>query len=128
MKSRILGRQPAMILSYGIKDTKLTSLIKVCDKYNIVVRQVLPSEVGRSISNLLKVAQLNIEHYPDGCEECILMVGFKNSTMNKFLDTLKDESINIPLKAVLTPNNKTWTFENLLKELKLEHEKLNDNI
>lgn len=123
MKSRMINKQPKMLLLYGIIGEKLDSLLEITKLENIIVRQVMPSEIDIKISQLLKVSQLSLETYPKECEECIFMVGFDKLSMDRFLNVLKNKNISIPLKAMITPINRTWTFSELLKELSKEHEK-----
>lgn len=123
MKARIVDRSHnvKMVLSYGITGGSLTSLLEVAKELTIVVRQVMPSELDVKVSQLMKVAQLNLEDYPKGCERCILMVGFDSTSMDTFLERLKCVNVDVPLKAIVTPTNQTWNFNQLLAELTKEH-------
>ena len=42
-------------------------------------------------------------------------------TKQKVLDLLKQAQVNIPLKAVVTPANRSWVFGDLLAHLQEEH-------
>ena len=123
MKSKIVSKSLKMVLAYGIVDDNLKYLLEASSKYDFIVRQVMPSELDIKVSQLLKVAQLNLEQYPLNCDRCILMVNFDNSTMEKLLKYLKSKNVDIPLKSVLTPTNKSWSFNKLLNDLNLEHQR-----
>lgn len=124
MKSRIIIKPSKMVLTYGITDSTLTILLDICNNYHISVRQVMPSELDIKVSNLLKISQLNIEKYPNGITPCMVMYGLNSSTMDNFLDNIKNIGINIPIKAMITPSNQNWSFRHLLEELNLEYERL----
>lgn len=127
MKSRIVNKSPKMILSYGITGDKLNSLIEVTKANDIVVRQVFPSELDMKVSQLLEVSTMKLEEYPPNCDECILIANFNNSSIDALLSTLRSNHISIPIKATLTPTNKSWSFRYLINELKFEHEKMSKN-
>lgn len=123
MKSKIVTKVSKIVLTYGVVDDSLNSLLRVSKQYGVTVRQVMPSELDVKISQLLKVSQLNLEQYPINCDICILMANFDNATMDRFLKGLKSNGVYIPLKAMLTPTNQTWSFKKLLENLRLEHQK-----
>ena len=56
-------------------------------------------------------------------KEAIIFCGFEQPKVNMLLEALKRGRLkNIPLKAMLTPNNITWKIETILQELSKEHE------
>lgn len=59
-------------------------------------------------------------------DEMLLMVGFTNQRMDLLLSTLRKEGIRIPLKAVLTEHNISWSSMELYNELKKEHKKFQE--
>ena len=124
MKSRVINKTPKMILSYGLQGEKFQSLVDIAKKNNLIVRQVFPSELDIKLLDILKISTLNYEVYPTDCEECIIICGLNNSSIDRFLTDLRQQNLIIPLKATLTPTNQYWNFRYLLEELKLEHEKL----
>lgn len=123
MKSKIVEKASKIVLTYGVVDDNLQSLLEVSKKHDVIVRQVKPSELDIKVSQLLKISRLNLERYPIDCDVCMLMANFDNSAMDKFLKDLKSNSVDIPLKAMLTPTNQAWSFKKLLENLKLEHER-----
>ncbi|MCD7799884.1 MAG: DUF3783 domain-containing protein [Ruminococcus sp.] len=123
MKSKIVTKIPKIVLTYGVVGDTLNALLEVAKSNNVIVRQVMPSELDVKISQLLKVKQLNLEQYPPDCDTCILMANFDNSSIDAFLKDIKSNHIDITLKAMLTPTNRIWTFNRLLENLRLEHEK-----
>lgn len=56
-------------------------------------------------------------------KEAIIFCGLDKKTVNLLLEAIKRGRLkNIPLKAMVTPNNITWKVETLLQELSKEHE------
>jgi hypothetical protein len=55
--------------------------------------------------------------------EAIVFVGFESAEVTKVLTAIRKGPLkNIALKAMVTPNNITWTVDKLLRELNAEHE------
>lgn len=56
-------------------------------------------------------------------QEALILCGFDNKTVNLLLDGIRRGRLkNVPLKAMLTPNNISWTVDTILQELSKEHE------
>ncbi len=56
-------------------------------------------------------------------KEAIILCGFDHPTVNLLLDAIRRGRLkNVPLKAMVTPNNISWTVDTILQELSKEHE------
>ena len=56
-------------------------------------------------------------------KEALILCGFDNKAVNLLLSSIRRGRLkNVPLKAMLTPNNISWTIETILQELSKEHE------
>lgn len=56
-------------------------------------------------------------------KEALILCGFDNKTVNLLLDGIRRGRLkNVPLKAMVTPNNISWTIATILQELNKEHE------
>ncbi len=63
------------------------------------------------------------ENLPPVTKEALILCGFDNKVVNLLLDSIRRGRLkNVPLKAMLTPNNISWTIETILQELSKEHE------
>lgn len=122
MKSKIVHTLPKIVLAYGLVDDALQGVLKVSNTCNVVVRQVMPSELDIKIKDLLKVSQTNLEHYSSDCNTCLLMCNFDKKSIDEYLYTLRSNHVKVTLKAVATPTNVEWSYRKLLDELTLEHE------
>lgn len=50
------------------------------------------------------------------------MSNFTSPQLNAVLDALREAGVHVPLKAVVTKHNKTWSVLALLEELQRERE------
>lgn len=56
-------------------------------------------------------------------KEAIILCGFDKKLMNVLLDAIRRGRLkHIPLKAMLTPTNISWTVATVLRELSKEHD------
>lgn len=56
-------------------------------------------------------------------KEAIVLCGFDKQSVNLLLDSIRRGRLkNIPLKAMMTPTNISWTINTVLQELNKEHE------
>lgn len=63
------------------------------------------------------------ENLPPVTKETLILCGFDNQAVNLLLSSIRRGRLkNVPLKAMLTPNNISWTIETILQELSKEHE------
>lgn len=60
---------------------------------------------------------------PPVTKEALILCGFDNKAVNLLLSAIRRGRLkNVPLKAMLTPNNISWTINTVLQELSKEHE------
>ena len=50
-----------------------------------------------------------------------ILANFKEKDVDTLLDLMKQAQVTIPLKAVVTPSNRSWVFGDLLAHLQEEH-------
>lgn len=63
------------------------------------------------------------ENLPPVTKEALILCCFDNKAVNLLLSSIRRGRLkNVPLKAMLTPNNISWTIETILQELSKEHE------
>ncbi|MCH4178934.1 MAG: DUF3783 domain-containing protein [Megasphaera sp.] len=56
-------------------------------------------------------------------KEAIVLCGFDKTSLNLLLDSIRRGKLkNVPLKAMITPNNISWSIQTILQELNKEHE------
>ncbi|MDD7390819.1 MAG: DUF3783 domain-containing protein [Lachnospiraceae bacterium] len=65
----------------------------------------------------------NTGRKPELTRQVMIMHGFTNQRLNEFLQNMRKAGMPIiPLKAIVTPRNISWTFRTLYEELEKEHE------
>ena len=96
------------------------------------VKAVTEAEKGETVGKVLGLTdeqtkvheQMNEdEKLPPVTKEALILCGFDNQAVNLLLSSIRRGRLkNVPLKAMLTPNNISWTIETILQELSKEHE------
>lgn len=63
------------------------------------------------------------EELKEVTKEAIVLCGFDKPSVNLLLDSIRRGRLkNVPLKAMMTPTNISWTIHTVLQELNKEHE------
>ena len=93
--------------------------------FSIYVLVVSPADVGRTVAQLLgevetKTARTLVLE-PGAYPPALVLANFKDKDVDTLLDLMKQAKVNIPLKAMVTKNNKNWVFGDLLAHLQEEH-------
>ncbi len=55
---------------------------------------------------------------------CLILSGFSSAEMDRVLTVVREAGLSFPLKAVVTPTNRTWPLGRLLEELRREREQI----
>ena len=58
---------------------------------------------------------------PGAYPPAVVLANFKEKDVDTLLDLMKQAQVTIPLKAVVTPSNRSWVFGDLLAHLQEEH-------
>lgn len=126
MKAKIKTESKRVILAANLSDERLELLKTAADAHGAQLTVVDDAE--RSICSLLgdpSGCDDKAGSYPVTKDECLLFAGFDRGALNETLDTLRAVGLEIPLKAMYTPNNRRWSFAHLINELKKEHRYMN---
>lgn len=87
-------------------------------------------EIADIAANKVEAGETNVHEKTEETEspvpvtkEALILCGFDNKAVNLLLDGIRRGRLkNVPLKAMVTPNNISWTMETILQELSKEHE------
>lgn len=118
-----------MVLLYNIKNKPFTPKLKsVLLRLGMRIKTIDPAQYNQPINALVSastpaVPVATTEQTPF-TDEMMVMVGLTNARLDVFLKALRKEGIRIPLKAILTPQNGTWSSYALHDELVREHQKM----
>lgn len=131
------------ILLYRFRGTEIGQrLYTVAARMGILCRIVEEDQTEESIGSLLKIpgladldsaltelfgsnkssmhAEETVEKIPLE-RQVMVMYGLSSQRLNLFLQNLKKAGVpRIPLKAIVTPHNVSWTFRELYEELERE--------
>ena len=86
---------------------------------------VSPADAGKTVAQLLgevetKAARTLVLE-PGAYPPAVVLANFKEKDVDTLLDLMKQAQVTIPLKAVVTPSNRSWVFGDLLAHLQEEH-------
>ncbi len=127
MKARTVLSAPRAA-AYALTDEHAAAVEKVCAEMKIGFIKVLPEQANRQIGLIFGFGGFSAP--TQDCadppeEECIIFSGLNGQTLQKTLEKLKSEGAYIPLKAVCTASNQSWTIAQLIGQLSREHNALN---
>lgn len=123
------------ILAFNFAGVRLANLQTLCDQNNAELKNVssktAPETFSLSLgailaggsvsaSKNLAVEAVEILRAMAFDEEMLILAGFDSDGLDAVLEDLKKKDLWIPLKAVLTPTNATWTPVALKAELESE--------
>lgn len=119
------------ILLYNIKDKKRAiDIRRVLMPLKIRIKQVAPSNFGQPIGYLADLDGFEACEDLSGDfsfdEEMMIMVGLTSFEIDQVIKGFHKRRITgIPLKAILTDENRKWNSRKLYENLKEEHLKMN---
>ena len=116
----------AGILLFGLKKEKECTVRAVAQKIGVDVTAVDRRDYGQKIGTLAGISGFSKERKsyegPDFAAEMIVFSGLNPQQMDTFLAEYKATGEQpIPLKAIITPYNISWTADALFRELMKEH-------
>lgn len=110
------------ILIYNLSPQTQAKLKMLCRKMNIGARSVEKSEYGYPLSYLLGLSDEAAVEAEDFDEPMLYIAGLRGGMLNLFLDQLRRNKLIIPLKAIQTETNLSFTSSGLYRELCAERE------
>lgn len=132
MKNRRPAGNREVVLLYGFRGTELgQKLHRVAIRLGILCKVVEENQTEEVLGSLLKLpgfGEISMETETEAEKEkapltrqAMIMYGFTQRRLDEFLQSMRKAGLPvIPLKAVVTPYNVTWTFRALYEELERE--------
>lgn len=125
MKARIASAQPQRLLLYGLDREQEEKTAKLAQTFSIEVRSVEDEDLDRQVGALVGFPGFDQnwreKDRPSPPESaCMVMAGLTSKDVDRLLAGLNREEISIPLKAVVTAANQSWSFAQLMVELARE--------
>lgn len=127
MKSRIKKESP-LLIGYMIKENKIEVLSKIAYAVKATLKLYSRESAGEKIGFLAGFTGFEKSgEIPQSIneDECLIISGFNNKSIDKLLYELRLNNITFPLKCIVTQHNQSWTLNNLIEELKKEHKQMN---
>ena len=116
----------ADILTFGLKKEKRSAVCTVAEKIGANVTDVARRDYGQKIGALAGIQGFSKERKsydgPDFAAEMIVFSGMNPQQVDAFLAEYKSTGEQpVPLKAIITPYNVSWTADALFRDLMKEH-------
>ena len=115
-----------LALLYGLPESTETGrgVRAALEEQGFSSKEIAPEQLLQPVGALAglggKAAPLYSGEAPD--TQLLLMSNFTSPQLNAVLDALREAGVHVPLKAVVTKHNKTWSVLALLEELQRERE------
>ena len=128
MKAHIARNQNAGIplaLGWNLSAAARGILAGMAPAVGMTLLLVSPADAGRTVAQLLGEVEVKTTRTlvlePGAYPPALVLANFKDKDVDTLLDLMKQAQVNIPLKAVVTPANRSWVFGDLLAHLQEEH-------
>ncbi len=121
----------SVVLVFHMPEADLARLKRICERSRIELKQMDPvSETAplglcagaRDWMNPLLSQTHNVADPGPLCEPLLVMAGFEEALLDRFLGMLKAEKLVISMKAVLTANNANWNALQLAAHIAQERQ------
>ena len=128
MKAHIARNQNAgvpLALGWNLSAADRGILEGMAPAFGMKLLLVLPADAGKTVAQLLGEVETKSTRTlvlePSAYPPALILANFKDQDVDTLLDLMKQAQVNIPLKALVTPTNKSWVFGDLLAHLQEEH-------
>lgn len=127
MKSIIRTKLEKMLLTVNISQQENNKLADIMKTVGGVVKAADKNDGNEKLGYLLGFAGFKASEKEKLAVEqpCIVFSGIGGTELNEILRQMKLCGIRVPLKAVCTQYNQSWTLAELVRELAKEHEQMN---
>ena len=125
MKAHIAAKVPERALSYAVEPAMQPLLSAVLKALSIEEYSVSPDELGQKVGYLAGFPGFSeTEEHPaaPSCGGVLCMCGMSSARMDELLKALRTNGVSVPIKAMATAMNQSWSFAELVTELIKEHE------
>ena len=128
MKAHIARNQNAgvpLALGWNLSPADRGKLEGMAPAFGMKLLLVSPADAGKTVAQLLGHGLARIgrgdEQEPGAYPPAVVLANFKEKDVDTLLDLMKQAQVTVPLKAVVTPSNRSWVFGDLLAHLQEEH-------
>lgn len=121
-------RMRETVLYYNTENPAKARLVKgVMIRLGIRIKNVLPEQTGEAVGYLAGMEGFEAREaagevkLPIG-EEMLVLHNFGQRRLDELLREMRRAKASVPLKAIITQHNCSWSFYELYGEIKKEHE------
>ena len=126
MKARVRTTVPQRVLTYVPDGAAAEGLSAELQGMRLEERRISAEELGQTVGYLAGLSgyeeKTKAEAAPSLGEGMMVMCGLSEARMDALLRALREGNVRIPLKAVITPTNQSWSFGKLAEELAKERQ------
>ncbi|MGN0552800.1 MAG: DUF3783 domain-containing protein [Oscillospiraceae bacterium] len=124
MKSRIINSAGGRIIAYK-QQTNINALNDIAGKFRIKLISANDDDAETQLGYFAGFEGFTPSEKKGEAEKgCIIFTGLSGKQIDLVLAELRKAKIVIPLKAVLTPSNQSWSIKKLVAELEKERSQL----
>ncbi len=117
------------ILCYNIASDTVSAVTREAKKLGIETLSVLPESYSLPLLSIASGVKANANPLVSSAalpEGMLVFVNFSDTMLDVFLGVMREKSIRVSLKAVLTPHNAVWDAHTLYNELCRERKELSN--
>ena len=119
LKAHIAKAQP-LALAYRLAESELAAVRAL----GFAARAIRPEQLGCRVGDLVAGEAPGAYEGEAPQEKLLVLDGFSRPDLDRLLAGLRAAGVFVPLKAVVTPSNRTWTVAALMGELARERASL----
>ena len=111
------------VLLYNCSGPQWSKLRQIFLMLRVRIRAVEPDQYGLTLEQLLARSDATQTVEEEFSDPMLVFCSISHDKLNHLLSVMNRSGLpRIPLKAMLTPTNLTWTSQQLWTELRREHE------
>lgn len=129
MKARVIPsqRETAMLYRLPAEEREGAEIRRLLSQYQIAARDIPADSLGQTIASFLERRAAVPGAGAPYTGPVILFSGVEAKKQQTLLQALREEGVGrAAIKAVVTPSNRSWTFEKLFAELAEEHARMTE--
>ena len=122
-----MSRGQKLVMMYQLDESK-DKIKEIAKKYQITTKTISREMIGETMGHLIGrkgfgAAKTKTED-TTMTEPMLVMDGLQGNSLNVFLKALQEAGLFVPLKAIITPINLSWSFCKLYPAIEEEDKEM----
>ena len=122
-----MSRGQKLVMMYQLDESK-DKIKEIAKKYQITTKTISREMIGETMGHLIGrkgfgAAKTKTED-TTMTEPMLVMDGLQGNSLNVFLKALQEAGLFVPLKAIITPINLSWSFCKLYHAIEEEDQEM----